>query len=160
MSTVTLVDTSVLCEILRVPGKSDPTIAIQIVAELDRRWRAGERLVIPLTAVIETGNHIAQAKKDERYEVARRFVALLRASVTDQSPWLVLQGSWGADFLTSLCTGASTHESLETLAAEGVGAGDIAILVERDQLRLGTAVRRVQVWTLDAALASYAAVSP
>jgi hypothetical protein len=156
MSTVTLVDTSVLCEILQVPEKSDPAKASGLTAELDRRWKAGERLVIPLTAVIETGNHIAQARGD-RHEVARRFVALLRASVADESPWLVLQTSLGAEFLESLCAGDSTGRSLEALASTGVGAGDIAILVERDLLRVGSAVRRVQLWTFDAALAAHAA---
>lgn len=99
MSTITLVDTSVLCEILQVPDKCEPAKSFQVVAELDRRWKAGERLVIPLTAVIETGNHIAQAKKGDRHEVARRFVALLRESLAGKSPWLVLQGSLGTDFL-------------------------------------------------------------
>lgn len=50
MSTVTLVDTSVLCELLQVPGKSDPTKTESVTAEMDRRAIAGERFVIPVTS--------------------------------------------------------------------------------------------------------------
>ena len=64
-----MIDTSVLCEMLQVPGKSNPARGAEVRAEIDRRWRDGERFVIPITAVIETGNHIAQADGN-RYDVA------------------------------------------------------------------------------------------
>lgn len=155
-ATVTMVDTSVLCELLQVPGKSDPARSTQVRGEVDRRWRDGERFVIPITAVIETGNHIAQADGN-RYEVARRLVALLRIAVSEESHWRVLQTRLGAEFLTALCDGDSTGQSLEALAAAKVGAGDIAILVERDQFLASTAIRSVKVWTFDEGLASQAA---
>ena len=46
------------------------------------------------------------------------------------------------------------------LAAEKFGAGDVALLVERDQLIAGTAIDRVDVWTLDADLRVKAAAAP
>jgi len=155
-ATVTMVDTSVLCELLQVPGKSNPARSADVRAEVDRRWREGERFVIPITAVIETGNHIAQADGN-RYDVAGRLVRLLQVAVSEQSHWRVLQTRLGAEFLTSLCAGDSTGQSLETLAAARVGAGDIAILVERDQFLATTAIRNVQVWTFDEGLYAQAA---
>lgn len=56
--------------------------------------------------------------------------------------------------------GDSTGQSLQALAAAKVGAGDVAILVERDQLLAGSAVRSVKVWTFDEALAAQAAARP
>lgn len=53
-------DTSVLCELLEVPGKNQQATAVQ--AEFVTRAAAGEHFVIPVTAVIETGNPICQAK--------------------------------------------------------------------------------------------------
>jgi len=154
-----MVDTSVLCEILQVPGKSDPARGNDVLAEADRRWRGGERFVIPITAVIETGNHIAQSSGD-RYTVAGRLVRLLQVAISEQSHWRVLQTRLGADFLMALCAGDSTGQSLEALAAAKVGAGDIAILVERDQFRATTAVGDVGVWTFDEGLSAQAASQP
>lgn len=37
MTTVTLVDTSVLCELLQVPGKSSPGRTGEVLAEADQR---------------------------------------------------------------------------------------------------------------------------
>ncbi len=158
MTTFTFVDTSVLCELLEVPGKSSPERAAALKQEADRRYRDGERFVIPITTVIETGNHIAQADGN-RFEVAGRLVRLLQLAVAEQSPWRVLQTTLGPEFLSSLCAGDSTGQSLPALAAARVGAGDIALLVERDQLLAGSAAASVQVWTLDVGLAAQAAAS-
>jgi hypothetical protein len=155
-ATVTMIDTSVLCEMLQVPGKSNPARGAEVSEELDRRSRAGERFVVPITAVIETGNHIAHAA-EYRHEVAGRFVRFLRLAMSQTAPWLILETRLGAGFLTALCDGDSTGQTLENLAALKVGAGDIAILVERDQLLSTTALRDVQVWTYDHGLAAQAA---
>lgn len=157
MTTVTIVDTSVLCELLQVPGKCDPARSAEVASEMNRRWDAGERFVIPITAVIETGNHIAQCDGN-RYEAAGRLVRMLRQATSAESPWRVLQTRLGADFLEALCRGDSTGQTLEALAAAKVGAGDVAILVERDQFLATTAVRNVQVWTFDEGLSAFAAV--
>jgi hypothetical protein len=152
---VTFVDTSVLCELLQVPGKSSPQGGAAAQDEMERRAGTGERFVIPVTAVIETGNHIAQCAGN-RYEVAGRLVRFLRAAVERRAPWLILETHLGAGFLTSLCDGDSTGEPLEALAAAKVGAGDVALLVERDQLLSASAFRTARVWTLDAGLAAHA----
>lgn len=79
-------------------------------------------------------------------------MALLQLAVAEQSPWRVLQTRLGPEFLSSLCAGDSTGQSLQELAAAKVGAGDVALLVERDQLLAGSAATSVQVWTFDADL--------
>ncbi len=161
MMSVTFIDTSVLCELLRVPGKSDPAGFPGITAEMDRRDRAGERFVIPVTSVIETGNHIAQVKGPDpeiRFKVADRLARFLRTTLHGRAPWLVLDTRLGADFVEAVCAGASTGRSLAALAQEKVGAGDVALLVERDQLLATSAFRTAQVWTLDAGLRAAAEV--
>lgn len=155
MTTVTFIDTSVLLEILQVPGKSDAATGAELVAEMDLRSQAGERFVIPVTTIIETGNHIAQCDGD-RYQVAGRLVRLLRAAAEEDGPWRVLQTRFDAEFLAALCEGDSTGQPLPSLAAAKIGAGDVALLVERDTLLAGSAVAAASVWTLDAGLASVA----
>lgn len=158
MSTITLIDTSVLCELLQVPGKCDPDLGPILLEEMDDRVNAGELLVIPVTAVVETGNHIAQCAGD-RHALAMALVGMLRRAAKEDTPWRVLNTAFDGAFLLSLCDGDSTGEDLAQLAAEGVGAGDVAILVERDVLKKRSSAR-VQVWTLDGGLGTKALVSP
>lgn len=153
---MTFIDTSVLCELVGVPGKSQQGDALR--DEYARRIGEGERFVLPITAVIETGNHIAQASGDRR-GAAERLVAVLEAAVAGRPPFLVNQVAWDPVFLAELCNGDATGQSFVDLAGNGLmGAGDVAILVERDRFVERSSYRRadVRVWTLDRALGAYA----
>jgi len=149
---VTFIDTSVLCELLEVPGMCSQHEDIR--TEFELRDDDGERFVIPITAVIETGNHIAQAAGDRR-AAAERFVRFLAAGVSDEAPFTVHRLSWDDEFLTELCAGNTTGQPFIDLASAKMGAGDVAILVERDRFKRDSAYTDVQVWTLDEALAAY-----
>lgn len=151
--TVTLVDTSVLCELLEVPGMHSRSEETR--AELTRREAAGERFVIPATAVIETGNHIEHAKQDGR-RAAERLVELVRLAVAGTGAWRVFPVTWNGEFLAAWCDGDSTNDSFVNLAGNHtLGGGDMAILVERDSLRRQVAGHDIGVWTLDAGLGMY-----
>jgi len=145
---VTLVDTSVLCELLQVPGKSEPERRAEMWEEVDVRSSLGERLVLPFTAVVETGNHIVQSGGD-RHVVAERLARFLRLALQADSPFFVPELAFGRDFVAAVAEGDSTGQNLAQLATHKVGAGDVAILVQRDQLRGDGAFAAVDVWTLD-----------
>jgi hypothetical protein len=149
---VTFIDTSVLCELLQVPGMCSQHEDIR--TEFELRGDDGERFVIPITAVIETGNHIAQAASDRR-AAAERFVGFLTAVGESQSRFMVHLLSWDGDFLKELCAGNATGQRFIDLANAKMGAGDVAILVERDRFKRDSAYTHVQVWTLDEALSAY-----
>lgn len=150
---VTFIDTSVLCELLEVPGMCSKHEDIRTEFEL-RADEEGERFVIPITAVIETGNHIAQSGGDRR-AAAERFVGFLAAAGSSEAPFTVHRLSWDDDFLTELCAGNATGQPFIDLASAKMGAGDVAILVERDRFKRDSAYTDVQVWTLDEALRAY-----
>jgi hypothetical protein len=150
---VTFIDTSVLCELLEVPGMCGNVDDIR--AEFELRAQDGERFVIPITAVIETGNHIAQSGGD-RHDTAGRFVRFITAVINGTSPFTLHRLDWDDAFLSELCAGNATGQPLADLAARRVGAGDVAILVERDRFRKSSAFSDVSVWTLDSDLAAYA----
>ena len=151
---VTLVDTSVLCELLEVPGMHSR--AAQIKTELARREGAGESFVLPATSIIETGNHIEHTGGDRR-KAACGLVDLVRLAVAGSSAWRVMSFTWDAEFLAAWCDGDSTHQSFIDLAGNHLlGGGDVAILVERDRLRGLLAGHDVGVWTLDARLEALA----
>lgn len=158
MRTVTLVDTSVLCHLLQVPGLGTAEEFTAARDELQARMAAGQSFVLPITTIIETGNHIAGIKVGDRRGAAERFVALIRAVRNDTvKGWLVHELAWDAGFLDALCDGASTGEPFVDLAGGGLlGTGDVAILAERDRFRGGRAHLDVGIWTLDAGLAAFA----
>jgi len=155
MTTITLIDTSVLNELLEVPGKCQQAAKVQ--AEFMARQVAGERFILPMTAIIETGNQIAQVKTGNRRAAAERFVAFVERARADEPPWTVAEVTWGAELLGQLCAGDSTGMSFVDLAGNGLlGGGYTAILVERDLLRRRSSTANVQVWTLEKTLGSLA----
>ncbi len=155
MTTITLIDTSVLNELLEVPGKCQQAEVVQ--AEFKARHLAGERFILPMTAIIETGNQIAQVKQGDRRAAAERFVAFVERARAEEPPWTVAEVTWGAELLGHLCAGDSTGMSFVDLAGNGLlGGGDTAILVERDLLRRRSSSATVLVWTLEKTLGSLA----
>lgn len=73
MSSIVLVDTSILLNVLDVDGRNERRH--EVFAELNVRIEAGDHLFIPLATIIETGNHIAHVTQGAaRRGVARRFV--------------------------------------------------------------------------------------
>lgn len=56
--TVCIIDTSVFCEMLRVPGRSQRPE--EIIGELESKLSADEILLLPIATIVETGNHIGR----------------------------------------------------------------------------------------------------
>src|SRR5262249_44321070 len=123
--------------------------------EFERRSATGERFVVPITAVIETGNHIVQATRNRR-ATAERLKRLLDMARTSTAPFVLNTAQWDDSFLADLCAGDGTGQSLVDLLGNGhMGAGDVAILVERDQFKARSAFTSVGVWTLETTLGAY-----
>jgi len=87
MSSLVLVDTSVLLNVLDVPGRNEhrDTVLDEFAILIEN----GDSLFIPMAAIFETGNHIAQIKDggQTRREVAARFVETVKAALEDEAPW-------------------------------------------------------------------------
>lgn len=115
MQTVVFVDTSVLCEILAVPGKSQRVDAIK--TELAERVRDGERLILPAAAIIETGNHIAQLSDGHsRRDRAEAFVRLLSSVTGPTPPWVLYDATWDGALVTAICEGPRGAPALPELS--------------------------------------------
>jgi hypothetical protein len=153
---VEFVDTSVLCNLLEIPGKSQHRD--KVVEELKRKLEARDcDLLLPMTAVIETGNHIAQlADGRVRRSCAERFSEVLRMVADGEAPWALNEVEWDAGHLRSLIKGGRTGSNLVEHACNRLGCGDLNILVERDRYLTRTSGVQATVWTLDALLSSYA----
>lgn len=92
MGKVLILDTSILCVWLRVCGK-------ETCGPENNRWeykRVNDKinteianntiLVLPLAAIIETGNHIAQCNGD-KYALINSFVDLINKAADETTPW-------------------------------------------------------------------------
>ncbi len=146
------IDTSVVLNVVDVPGFNQNRAA---VADQHREFvAAGVPMLLPLVAVVETGNHIAQSKGD-RHRSASTFAELLRKVAAGIAPWTPNELTWNARLVESLVAGDG--DGLVSKLVRGVGAGDALILVERADYcrRLRWPVDSVAIWTLDGGLKSY-----
>jgi hypothetical protein len=150
---VIFIDSSVLCNLLGVPGFSDRAVEMQGLFR--ERWEAGIKFVLPITSIIETGNHIAQCCGD-RYAAAERFRIALEAAVSRNAPWIIHDVEWDSAFMDEVLAGDSTGSTLvQHFTNNSLSAGDLTILVERDRFAAKRSFDSVEVWTLDENLDSY-----
>lgn len=157
MTRVWFIDTSVLDHLLEVPGKSKDGSKERemVLAGLEERVENGDEMILPITAVVETGNHICQVGDGRlRRQVAERLARLLNMVISRISPWVLDEVQWDEEFLRQFLEGGSTKTTwveLATAGKSGLGGGDLTIVVERDQYRerTGLAAEDVRIWTLD-----------
>ena len=151
---VFFIDTSVLCNIIPVPGRDSDRGAV--IEELQQRTAARDVLILPVTAVIETGNFIAHIPDGhQRREAALRLAAHLQLAANGQAPYIFHDFSWDPEFVQRLIEGANTGQNFVEHAVGGLGAGDLLILAEIDAYRARTRLE-VHLWTRDHQLASFA----
>ncbi|WP_435124959.1 hypothetical protein [Actinacidiphila sp. bgisy144] len=153
---VEFVDTSILCNLLKIPGKCQDHA--KVVEEYQAKCHARDcDLLLPVTAIIETGNHIAQLSDGrQRRACAQLFAAMLRAVVDGEAPWALNKVEWNAAHLQSLINGGRTGSTLIEHACNQLGCGDLNILIERDRYLARTSGVTATVWTLDELLSCYA----
>lgn len=145
MSAIVIVDSSVLLNILDVPGRNERWT--EVVAELGRLIEVGDHLFIPMAAIVEVGNHIAQLSNGaQRRSTAERFVAEVRKALADEAPWKPINFPSNLEVLGWL-------ESFPGSAMRGLGMGDLSIKKEWETLCAKYRMSRVRVWTLDGDLA-------
>lgn len=145
--TICLVDTSIFCNLLEVPGRCQNKQ--RVVDELEQKIGEGWSLLLPLAAIVETGNHIAQcANGDLRRNAARRFVKQVRMAIEGEAPWVVTPLPDASDWFAWL-------DEFPDTAMRGVGIGDLTIIKEFERQCLLNPARRVVIWSLDSDLDGY-----
>ncbi len=151
------IDTSILLNLLDVPGKnSDRDL---VAADFKKRQTEGATFVLPVTTIIETGNHIAQLDHSgqRRRQCAEKLVSALTAALIDEPPWVLTGAAWNATMVHILVHGSPRRPPALDLLTQGIGTGDIGILAEMDTLRGRIpSATPVRLWTLDHGLAAYA----
>jgi hypothetical protein len=141
MSAIVLVDTSVLLNVLDVPGFNQHRQAVMV--ELAEHIEASAHLFIPMAAVIESGNHIAQLADGRlRRAAAQSFVATIQAALNDEAPWKPMNFP-GLEVISDWL------QQFPDAAMAGLGMGDLSIKNEWLALCQRHQLSRVRVWSLD-----------
>lgn len=154
MTEVVFLDSSVLFNILEVPHKCGERDGV--VAEFTQLVGNGATFVFPMTAVVETGNVIAQLAGHDRRVCMERFVGLLRQALGLTAPWAVSGVPWDRNFLSALIDGGGSRLPLIEYATMGIGSGDASLLLEIERYRARVpSATPVRLWTLDKALSAH-----
>ena len=108
MQSVVFVDTSILCNLVPVPGRDQDREHVQ--QELKLRLSRREEFILPITTVVETGNFIAQLDNGGlRRSTAQRLADILRLICAGRAPWILHDVPWNREFLEQLLDGADTQ---------------------------------------------------
>lgn len=126
---VLIFDTSVLCCLLRVPGKETAGSDgnrwdhARIASLVETETSVATTFVLPLASIIETGNHIAQST-GRRFEIATALARLIADAATATSPWAAFTDQadlWGQERLQTLAV------TWPEVAKSGLSIGDATI---------------------------------
>ncbi|MEK4701025.1 hypothetical protein MKX47_15815 [Solibacillus sp. FSL R7-0668] len=160
MSKVVVMDTSILCCWLKVPGKEtcgpvgNQWNNERVEKEIQDEMQQKATFVLPLATIIETGNHIAQANRN-RFETAQAFAEILRLTAENKTPWAAFTDQstlWDVEGLKTLA------DEWPTLAAQGLAIGDSTIKnVANYYAAMG---KTVEILTGDQLLRSYTPPKP
>ena len=153
MKPVCLLDTSIFCEILDVPGLASDARGYQ--QELANKALAEETLVLPMTTILETGNHIGQnGDGGSRRKAAERFVAQVKAAISGDAPYQASR-FWKSEELALWLAGFPDWACRRDAKGKGSGFGDLSLKHEWEHNCELFPFTRVYIWSLDAHLSSY-----
>lgn len=157
---VLILDTTVLCCWLQIPGKEqagstdDRWDHDRIHTLLEHERGLQSTFVLPMATLIETGNHIAQAI-GHRYECANRLAQCIRNAADAASPWAAFTDQstlWQPGNLNSLA------HAWPRLAAAGLSIGDATIKDVAEYYAKAGYI--VEILTGDAGLKAYQPLNP
>lgn len=146
--TIVIVDTSILLNILDVPGKNERRDEIR--RELGNLVKErGVELFLPLVAVVETGNHIAHLADGRlRRKHGEKLVGIVRRALRGEAPWVLVPFPERADLEKLL-------DGLADRLVRGIGFADASIIAIWHQQKSRWPQRRVWIWSLDGQLVAY-----
>lgn len=144
---VCLIDTGILCEFLQVPDKCGNHA--DVFDQMRHKIEAKESLLLPMSAILETGNHIGQnGDGRQRRATAEKFVGFIRQAIRGETPFAPTPFFDAEPLLEWL-------GEFPDWAGRGSGLADLTILKEFERQCALHRARRVYIWSLDGHLSSY-----
>lgn len=141
-----LIDTSVLCNILNLPGfNQDRT---EIISEFENKIVSGDSFFLPYSVFVETGNHIAQLSGNYKHDFAEKFVVLIKKALNDEVPFKPLKFPEKEQLLNVI-------DEFTTYASKGIGFADFTIIEDWKEQKNKFVSYSVRIWSLDSGLQGY-----
>jgi hypothetical protein len=127
----------------------------EIYAQLQSKLGNRETLLLPMTTILETGNHIGQRGDGrQRRQAAERFTAQVRLALDGNSPFVptrMLSRESLLEWLDEFPDWAMKSDS----KGKGSGLGDLAIVKDFEHQCALHRGQRVYIWSLDEHLSGY-----
>lgn len=141
MSAICIVDTSVFCNLLRVPNRDQRHT--EALNDLKSYVENGYTLLLPLATIYETGNHIANnGSGQQRRAAAKRFVDQVEKAIRGENPFSPTHMHQVDEVLTWLHT-------FPDEAMRGIGLVDLSLIQIFNQQCQMHRSRRVFIWSYD-----------
>ena len=129
---VLILDTSILCVWLNIPGmnriEKKGEVAIErsdVESKIKEEIDDGTRIVLPLASVIECGNHITQIKGHDPKVYVDTFADFILKSIHGTEPWDIFTNQ---NELFDEVKFSELVEKWRSLAISGISMGDASIL--------------------------------
>ncbi len=145
-----LIDTSIFLLILRIPGFTNVEKEKRIAERLRELIERDALLYLPVTTIIETGNHIGHIQEgNQRRMAADSFVERVMEAIERRAPWQIVPLD-----KESL---RSSLEEFTRLATMKLGLGDALLIKDAERIKDWARNRGepVYIWTLDEQLRAF-----
>lgn len=147
MKTLAVVDTSYLCEWMRVPDFTDERDAEEIEKRFAAAARDGWSFYLPLPCLFELADHITDCgHAGQRLKLAKKLRDQLTASLKNEGPWILWPAPRPDEDLTEIF-----DQWVDGNVVQRVGITDTA--TARTAVSLGKRYQglgyKVHIWTKD-----------
>lgn len=147
MSEVLIVDTTVFLNVLGVPGHCQHVQ--EVLEELESQVQASSEFLLPISVVLESGNHIADLTNgDHRWRWGEILRDQVRAAIEGGS-------AWGLTPLPTENDLDSWMQEFPQAAREGVTAVNVTVIKAWRAAYHKNPSRRVRIWSLNQRLQGY-----
>ncbi|WP_439489178.1 hypothetical protein [Algoriphagus sp.] len=141
-----IIDTSIMCNILNLPGKNQNRQAV--ISDFEDRFKAQETFFLPYVVLIETGNHIAQLNGNVKFTKAQEFVSLVEKALNGEIPFTPLKFPEKEDLIRWI-------NGFPEKSGQGIGFGDYSIIQDWEEQKKLFGAYSVRIWSFDAGLQGY-----
>ena len=147
MSDIVIVDTSVLLNVLDVPAFNQNRA--EVFAEFDEFLDSGASFLLPMAAIFETGDHIADLRDGRQ---RRRYAEIFRDRICEalegKAPWVPIR-------FPDLQQLAGWMEDFPDCAMRGPDMSDLSIIKAWKIECSRHPTWRIRIWSLDQHLQGY-----
>lgn len=147
-----IIDTSVLMVLLKVPGffedKDHEGTKAQFLDYTKNIQKIN--MIMPITTLIESGNHIAYINNHKKQNYVEKFSKILSDIYEDRAPWQYYGHSISKEMFYDI------SKTYKDYALRKVGMGDLCIIKVFEEIRNSVPMNgTLKIWALDDDLQGY-----